>query len=187
MEEKVHIVALLGSFRTGSFNKIILDSAIEMCPESATIEKAEIVNLPLYNGDFEGNMPQEVKNFKEKIKSADAILIVSPEYNYSIPGGLKNALDWGSRPYGDNSFDRKPVGLMTASPGSLGGSRCQYHLRQCIVFLNMFAFNTPEVMVGNVQEKVTDDGKLKDQHTRDKILEYLLALIDWTGKTKLLA
>lgn len=184
MEEKVHIVALLGSFRKGSFNKIILDYAIEMCPESATLEMVEIAHLPLFNGDFEQNMPQEVISFKEKIKSADVILIVSPEYNYSIPGGLKNALDWGSRPYGDNSFDRKPVGMMTASPGMLGGARCQYQLRQCFVFLNMFALNTPEVMVGNVQEKVTEDGKLKDQHTKDKIIEYLIALIDWSRKTK---
>lgn len=184
MEEKIHIVALLGSLRSGSFNKIILNSAIEMCPTGADIEKVEIGHLPLFNGDFEGSLPSEVVDFKNKIKSADAVLIVTPEYNYSIPGGLKNALDLGSRPYGDNSFDKKPVGIMSASPGNVGASRAQYHLRQCFVFLNMFPFNTPEVIVGNIQEKVTEDGKLKDQHTQEKIVEYLNALIDWTKKIK---
>jgi chromate reductase len=184
MEDKIHIVAMLGSLRSGSFNKIVLNSAIELCPQGASIEIAEIGNLPLYNGDFEGNMPQEVRSFKEKIKSADSILIVTPEYNYSIPGGLKNALDWGSRPYGDSSFDKKPVGVMTASPGSLGGSRCQYHLRQAFVFLNMFPMNVPEMIIGSIQDKTTEDGKLKDQHSKDKILEYLNALIDWSKKIK---
>lgn len=184
MDEKIKIAALLGSLRTGSFNKIILDTAIELCPSTATIEKVEFANVPLYNGDHEGSPPPEVLTFKEKIRSADAILIVTPEYNYSIPGGLKNALDWGSRPLQDNSFDNKPVAIMSASPGQVGAARAQYHLRQCFVFLNMHPLNSPEVIVGNVQEKVDNDGKLKDQHTKDKIVEQLNALVDWTKKVK---
>ena len=183
MEDKLHIVALLGSLRQDSFNKMVLNKAIEVCPQDATIEKLDISILPIYNGDDENNLPSVVVDFKSKIKSADAILIVTPEYNYSIPGGLKNALDWGSRPYTDNSFEGKPVSIMSASPGMLGGSRAQYQLRQCFVFLNMFPINRPEVIINNVQDKVTA-GQLTDQHSIDKITEQLTALISWTKKIK---
>lgn len=181
MPQQLRIVALLGSLRATSFNKSILDYASAHCPADAKIEIAEIKELPLFNADFETNLPETVKTFKAKIKSADAILLVTPEYNYSIPGALKNAIDWGSRPYTDNSFFEKPVGIMTASTGPVAGSRCQYHLRQCFVFLNMFCLNRPEMMVGSVQEKIVD-GQITDEHTKTKVVEYLTALIAWTKK-----
>ena len=126
----------------------------------------------------------KVREFKSRIRGADAILIATPEYNYSVPGVLKNAIDWASRPYGDNAFDGKPVGIMGASIGNLGTARAQYHLRQSLVFLNMFPLNQPEVMIPEAHEKFDEDGKLKDEHTREKIQELLQALVEWTRKLK---
>lgn len=109
------------------------------------IEIIDIEGVPLFNQDLEEKMSEKVKEFKAKIKAADAILIVTPEYNYSVPGVLKNAIDWASRPYGDNSFGGKPVAVMSASQGMLGGARAQYHLRQTFVSLNIHPVNRPEV------------------------------------------
>ena len=133
----------------------------------------------MFNQDLEANLPQSVAEFKKKIKDADAILVATPEFNYSIPGVLKNALDWGSRPYGDNSFDDKPAAIMGASIGMIATGRAQYHLRQMFVFLNVHAINRPEVMVGTAADKFDKDGKLTDQHSRDKIRECLDALVAW--------
>lgn len=183
MEDKLHIVAMLGSLRRESFNKIVLQTAIELCPSTAYVDVADIGPLPLFNGDMEESMPQVVTDFKTKVASADAIIFVTPEYNYSIPGVLKNAIDWCSRPVTNNVLDSKPVSIMSASPGMMGGSRAQYHLRQCFVFLNMFPINRPEVIINNVQEKISE-GKISDQKTIDKITEQLNALIAWTKRLK---
>jgi chromate reductase len=129
-------------------------------------------------------MPEKVKEFKAKIKAADAILIATPEYNYSISGVLKNAIDWASRPYGDNSFKGKPVGLMSASIGILGGARAQYHLRQSFVFLDMYPLNKPEVMVAFAPQKFDRNGKLTDESTRKIIRQLLENLVDWTRRLK---
>jgi chromate reductase, NAD(P)H dehydrogenase (quinone) len=125
-----------------------------------------------------------VRLFKERIRAADALLIVTPEYNYSIPGVLKNAIDWASRPYGDSAFDGKPVAIMGASVGMLGTARAQYHLRQCCVFLNMHPLNQPEVMVPAVQDKVDSQGRLTDAKTRLKIGELLEALAAWVRRLR---
>ncbi len=179
---KIKIVGLVGSLRKDSFNKVIMEQALKSCPPTAEIEILGI-ELPLFNQDLENNLPQKVKDFKAKIKVADAILIASPEYNYSIPGVLKNAIDWASRPYGDNSLESKPVAIMSASIGMLGGARMQYHLRQSFVFLNMFALNRPEVIVPFAQEKI-ENGEVKDEKTREKIEELVEALIVFTKKSK---
>jgi chromate reductase len=178
--QKIKIIGLVGSLRKDSYNKALMNEAIKICPPEAEIEVADI-NLPLFNQDQEKDLQMVVKDFKQKIRQADAILIASPEYNYSVPGVLKNALAWASRPYGDNSLESKPVGLMSASSGMLGGSRAQYHLRQSFVFLNMHPLNRPEVMVSFVQEKIKD-GKIQDEKTKEKIHELVTALIDWTKK-----
>jgi chromate reductase len=125
-----------------------------------------------------------VRQFKTAVKSADAILIVTPEYNYSVPGVLKNAIDWVSRPYGDSAWDGKPVAIMGASVGMLGTGRAQYHLRQMFVFLNMFPLNQPEVMIANADEKFDEQGNLKDEKTAQKIRELLEALAGWTRALK---
>jgi chromate reductase, NAD(P)H dehydrogenase (quinone) len=125
-----------------------------------------------------------VQKFKSKIRAADAILIATPEYNYSIPGVLKNAIDWASRPYGDNAFDGNPVAMMGASIGTLGTARAQYDLRRSFVFLNMLSLNQPEVMVPLAQDKVDSSGKVTDEKTRKKIKELLQSLVVWTQRIR---
>ena len=143
-----------------------------------------MANIPLYNQDLDGQAPSSVLEFKDKIKTADAILIATPEYNYSIPGVLKNAMDWASRPYGDNSFDNKPLAIMGASIGNLATARAQYHLRQTCVFLNMHVVNQPEVMVASVQDKVDSNGVLTDETTKGIIKNLLFNLVELTRKLK---
>ncbi|MDP2932019.1 MAG: NAD(P)H-dependent oxidoreductase, partial [Chloroflexota bacterium] len=138
--------------------------------------------IPLFNQDLEKSVPEKVKEFKAQIRSADAILMATPEHNYSIPGVLKNAIDWASRPYGDNSFEGKPVAVMSASTGMLGGARAQYHLRQVFVFLNMHPLNRPEVFVTFANQKFDEKGKLTDEKTKEFIKQLLEALVAWTRK-----
>ena len=180
--DKIKILGFGGSFRKGSYNKALLNAAKELVPEDAVLEIFDISGIPLYNQDLENEMPDAVKEFKEKIKAADAILIATPEYNYSIPGFLKNAIDWASRPYPDNSFNGKPVAVMSASGGAMGASRAQYHLRQSFVFLNMHPVNKPEVIVTFASEKIDAEGRLMDQKTREKIAELLRSLVDFTRR-----
>jgi len=125
-----------------------------------------------------------VRELKRKVREADAILIATPEYNYSVPGVLKNAIDWASRPPGDNSWDGKPVAVMSASIGMIAGARAQYHLRQTFVYINMHALNRPEVMVPNVADKVDASGMVTDAKTRQKVKELLVALAAWTWRLK---
>ncbi len=125
---------------------------------------------------------EKLREFKSRIRAADAILISTPEYNYSIPGVLKNAIDCASRPYSDNAFNLKPVAIMGASIGMLGTARAQYHLRQCFVFLNCFGLNQPEVIVPFAEEKFDSSGYLVDQKTRDKVKALLTALVAWSER-----
>ena len=184
MEKIINILGFAGSLRKGSFNKSLLRAAIEMVPPDAKLEVFDLEGIPPFNQDMENQPPEKVKEFKGKIRVADAILIATPEYNYSIPGVLKNAIDWTSRPYGDNALEGKPVALMGASIGMLGTARAQYHLRQTFVFLNMHPLNKPEVMVPFANDKVDKEGKLTDPKTKEKIRELLESLIVWTRKLK---
>lgn len=179
----IKILGIAGSLRKGSLNKAALKAAQSLVPKNATIDIFESLgDMPPFNQDQENNPPQVVKQLKEAIRKADAILFVTPEYNYSIPGVLKNAIDWASRPYGDNAWEGISVAIMGASSGMLGTARAQYHLRQIFVFLNMFPLNRPEVMIPNAQDKFDKQGNLTDEHTRDKIKQLLKALVDWTIK-----
>ena len=182
MEKAIHILGFAGSLRKGSFNKSLLRAAVEIVPRDAKLEIFDLEGIPPFNQDLEHQPPEKVKQFKAKIRAADAILIATPEYNYSIPGVLKNAIDWASRPHGDNAFERKPVALMGASIGMLGTARAQYHLRQTFVWLNMYPLNKPEIMVSFANKKIDEDGKVTDPETREKIRELLGALIFWTRK-----
>jgi len=184
MEKIVSILGFAGSLRKNSFNRSILRAALELVPENAKLEIFDLEGIPPFNQDLEGQVPEKVKNFKVKIKAADAILISTPEYNYSIPGVLKNAIDWASRPYGDNSFEGKPVAIMGASPGMTGTARSQYHLRQTFVFLDMHPINRPEVIVPFANEKIDEQGRVTDPKTREKIRELLESLIAWTRRLK---
>jgi chromate reductase len=184
MEKKIKILGFAGSLRKNSYNRSLLHAALEWVPKDTELEIFDLEGIPPFNQDLENQPPQKVKEFKEKIRAADAILIATPEYNYSIPGVLKNAIDSASRPYGDNAFEGKPVAVMGASIGMLGTARAQYHLRQCFVFLNMYPVNQPEVMVPFAQEKIDQNGRVTDQKTKEKIRELLESLVAWTRSLK---
>ena len=181
MKGPIAILGFAGSLRRGSYNKALLRAAQELVPGAATLEIFDLEGIPPFNQDAEGEPPERVREFKSKIRAADAILIATPEYNYSIPGVLKNAMDWASRPYGDNAFKGKPVGIMSASTGMMGGARAQYHLRQVFVFLEMWPINRPEVIVTFAAEKIKD-GKVIDENTRKYIRGLLEELIDYHSK-----
>ncbi len=176
------IIGFAGSLRKDSYNKALLRAAVELVPEGVVLEIFDLDGIPPFNQDLENDPVEKVKEFKSRIRAADAVLIATPEYNYSIPGVLKNAIDSASRPYGDNAFEHKPVAIMGASPGMIGSARAQYHLRQCFVFLSCFALNHPEVMVSHAQDKIDKDGKVTDQKTRELIRQLLESLLAWTKR-----
>lgn len=182
MDKLITILGFAGSLRKDSYNKALLRAAMELMPKEAKLEVFDLEGIPPFNQDLENQMPERVKEFKAKIKAADAILIATPEYNYSIPGVLKNAIDWASRPYGDNSFEGKPVAIMSASIGLLGGARAQYHLRQSFIFLDMHPINRPEVIVTFAPQKIDEKGNLTDKETRKRMNELLEKLVDWTRR-----
>ncbi len=184
MAPRFKVLGIAGSLRKGSFNKAILRAAVELAPEDVSIEVLDLAGIPPFNQDLDQQPPDSVKDLKAKVRAADAILIATPEYNYSVPGVLKNAIDWGSRPYGDNAWDDKPVAIMGASPGMIGTARAQYHLRQSCVFLNMHPLNRPEVMVTFAADKIDADGNLKDQNTAEHIRKLIDGLVAWTKRLR---
>jgi chromate reductase len=184
MSESVRILGIAGSLRKASFNRAALRAAQQLVPDGATLESFELDGIPPFNEDLERSLPPAVAALKAKIREADAILIVTPEYNYSIPGVLKNAIDWGSRPYGDNAWDGKPVAIMGASIGALGTARAQYHLRQTFVFLNMYPLNKPEVMISTAAQRFDEHGHLTDETSRKLVGQLLAALVAWTRRLR---
>jgi chromate reductase len=177
MEKQLLILGFAGSLRKGSYNKALLRAAAELLPKEAKLEIFDLEGIPPFNQELESRVPEKVKEFKAKIRAANAILIATPEHNYSVPGVLKNAIDWASRPHGDNSFEDKPAAIMSASTGMLGGARAQYHLRQTFVFLDMYPVNRPEVFVNFANQKIDEQGKLTDETARNIIKQLLEALV----------
>ena len=182
MEKPVIILGIAGSLRRGSYNRALLRIAQPLVPKDARMEVFDLDGIPPYNQDDELNPPERVALFKSRIRAADAILFATPEYNYSVPGVLKNAIDWASRPYGDNAWTGKPVAVMGASVGALGTARAQYHLRQSFVFFNMHPVNQPEVMVSSAAQRFDEQGNLVDQKTKELIGKLLENLVAWTRK-----
>jgi chromate reductase len=183
MSDILHILGIPGSLRRDSFNCRALEVATQLTPNKVDLTLfTKLGDIPLFDQDHENQPPAAVRELKQEIRRADAILIATPEYNYSVPGVLKNAIDWASRPYGDNAWEGKPAGIMSASISMLGGARAQYHLRQIMVFLNMHPLNKPEVIIPQAQDKFAADGTITDQHTREKITALLDALVKWTLK-----
>ena len=182
MNKPITILGIAGSLRRQSYNRSALRAAQQLVPEGATLEIFELDGIPGFNQDEEQNPPAKVVQLKERVRAANAILFVTPEYNYSVPGVLKNAIDWASRPYGDNAWDGKPAAIMGASIGNIATARAQYHLRQIFVFLNVLALNRPEVMIGNAAERFDTNGNLTDETTKDYIRRLLQALVDWTQR-----
>ena len=180
---KLKILGISGSLRRDSYNSIILKEAAKLMPQDAELEIISLENLPMYNQDLEYTAIPAVDEFKSKIKAADAILFSSPEYNYSVPGVLKNAIDIASRPWGDNDWAEKPVAIIGATMGNLGTSRMQYHFRQIMNGVNALTLSRPELMISSAQEKIINN-ELSDEHTKEKISELLVALVDWAKKIK---
>jgi chromate reductase len=179
---KMKILGIAGSLRNGSYNLHALRAAQKLVPPNTELEIVTLHGIPPFSEDDEQNPPASVTEFKKKITEADAILFATPEYNYSIPGVLKNAIDWASRPYGQSAWTGKPVAVMGASAGNLGSARAQYHLRQTFVFLDMYAVNQPEVMIGSAYQKFDQEGNLGDEKAKEMIARLLQALVDWTKR-----
>ncbi|HEX4157077.1 MAG TPA: NAD(P)H-dependent oxidoreductase [Rhizomicrobium sp.] len=184
MADHIRVFAFCGSLRKGSFNRMALRAAEEHAPEGMSFDTSDIGEFPLYNEDVRQlGFPAAVENVREKIRAADAVLFVTPEYNYSLPGVLKNAIDWASRPP-DQPFAAKPAAIMGASPSMLGSARAQYHLRQVCVYLNMFPVNQPEVLIAAADRKFDADGRLTDEPTRKLVAQLMKALADWTERLR---
>jgi chromate reductase len=184
MAQPVRILGIAGSLRKASYNRSALRAAAGLLPEGATLEDFDIDGLPGFSEDIEKSPPAKVVELKSRVRAADAILFSTPEYNYSVPGVLKNAIDWASRPYGDSAWTGKPAAIMGASVGTLGTARAQYHLRQMMVFLNMHPLNQPEVMIANASSRFDAQGNLTDEKTREHIQKMLKALVEWTNRLR---
>jgi chromate reductase len=182
MNSPLTILGIAGSLRQGSYNRMALRAAQQLAPKDAKVETFDLHGIPPFNQDEEKTPPPIVVEFKKQIRAANAILIATPEYNYSVPGVLKNAIDWASRPYGDSAWNEKPVAVMSAAGGVLGGARAQYHLRQSFIFLNMYALNQPEVMIAKAHEKFDANGNLTDETAKQLIQQLLQNLVDWTRR-----
>lgn len=180
-EGSVKILGFAGSLREGSYNRALLRAAAEVAPEDVEVVAFDLRGIPLYDGDVEQRgFPEVVVAFKREIRDADAVLVVTPEYNWSFPGVLKNALDWATRPAGDNPFRGKPVAVMGASTGAWGTLRAQLHLRQVLASLEARQLHRPEVLVTHARDKFDAQGCLVDEATRARVRELLAALRDWS-------
>lgn len=179
MDKKLHLAGISGSLRKGSFNTMLLNAAADLLPEGVTMSILSIKDIPVYNGDLDlpevPERPESVNIFRDALARADALVIVSPEYNYSIPGGLKNAIDWASRGL-DSPLLNKPVALMGATPGMWGTVRMQTAFLPVFQALNMKPVQKPEVLVAIAGSKFDESGKLTDQLTSDSIVKKLEAL-----------
>lgn len=174
---KINILGIAGSLRKGSYNRYALQAAQELLPDGATLDLVDLHGISVFNQDDESVPPAAVLDFKRKILAADAILFATPEYNYSLPGGLKNAIDWASRPYGQSAWQGKTAAIMGASVGNFGTARAQYDLRKILVALDMPVVIQPEVMIGNAAERFDQDGSLTDERSRQLIRKLLSTLV----------
>lgn len=184
---KINILGIIGSLRKDSYNAFALKAAQELLPDGATLETVNLYGIPVFNQDDEMAPSNAVLEFKQKIMAADAILFATPEYNYSLPGGLKNAIDWGSRPSGQSAWKGKTAAIMGVSIGNFGTARAQYDLRKILVALDMPVVVQPEVMIGNAAERFDQKGVLTDKRSRELIRKLLGALVQLeksAGRTK---
>jgi chromate reductase, NAD(P)H dehydrogenase (quinone) len=174
------IAIIVGSLREASLNRKLARSICAMRNDNLECSMIEIGDLPLYNQDSDANPPQQYVRFRQQIAEADGVLFVSPEYNRGIPGVLKNAIDVGSRPYGQSAFDKKPAAIVTASPGSIGGFGANHQIRQAAVFLNMPVMQQPEAYLGHVSDDSFDaDGCLKEGPLKELVASLAHAFHDW--------
>lgn len=186
VSDRFRILGIPGSLRRASYNRGLLRSALEVAPNGVDIELVDLAPIPLFNADVEARGdPEPVREFKERIRAADALLIATPEYNYNIPGVLKNAIDWASRPPADSVLRQKPIALMGAFPGRFGTARSQLALRQVFVFTGSFVLVKPELMVSGAAQLFDAEGNLRDEETRRRIRGLIDALMDWAARVEL--
>lgn len=183
MTDQINVFGVSGSLRKGSFNTMLLRTAQKLAPEGMSIEAYDgLGEIAPYNDDVKNaGFPDNVQALMDRILAADALLIVTPEYNYSIPGVLKNAIDWTSRG-NPQPFKNKPILIMGAAMGALGTARAQYDLRRSFIFLEGLVMNRPEVFVGAAHTKFDGDGTLKDEATADIVKQALEAFAEWVGR-----
>ena len=180
---QLRVAGIAGSLRARSFNRALLRAAVELAPESLSIEIVPIEEVPLYNEDLERKGdPPAVAAMKRAIDEADGLLVVTPEYNFGVPGVLKNAIDWASRPPRKSVLQNKPAMILGASPGMLGAARAQMQLRQAFVFTETIVMPQPEVLVARAGEKFDDDLRLTDEKTRAHLAKALEAFAEWIRK-----
>ena len=184
MSDMVKILGIAGSLRQNSYNRAALGAASKLLPAGAQLDTFDLSGIPMFDQDDKGKLPDTVAALKSRIRQADALLFVTPEYNYSISGVLKNAIDWGSRPYGDNAWFGKPAAIMGASVSSIGTARAQYHLRQVFVSLNLFVLNQPEVMINEAAKRFDSQGNITDDKTKDLIRQLLQGLVGLSARMK---
>lgn len=174
-----NIGVIVGSLRKESFNLKTAKTLIELAPQSLSLELLDIANLPMFNEDLEETPPKEWVALREKIRSVDGFLFLTPEYNRSVTGVLKNAIDVGSRPYGENSWDGKPAAVVSVSIGNISGFGANHHLRQSLVFVNVPTMAQPEAYIGDAAALFDDNGKLTSDSTKDFLSSFMDAFEKW--------
>jgi chromate reductase len=184
MAEPYTVATLVGSLRAGSLNRKAARAIAALAPPSLRFEEVEIGRLPLYNEDLERDPPREWTEFRDRVRGVDAVLFVTPEYNRSVPGLLKNAIDVGSRPYGKSVWSRKPAAVVSVSPGGIGGFGANHHLRQSLVFLDMPVLQQPEAYIGNAANLFGDQGEVKNEGTEKFLRTFVQAFADWVTLIK---
>jgi chromate reductase len=179
MSKTYNVAVLVGSLRKASFTRKVAEAMIALAPTSLKLEIVEWGDVAVFNQDDEQNPPAANAAFKERIRRADAVLFATPEYNRSVPGGLKNALDVASRPYGDSAWNGKPAAIVSVTPGALGAFGANHHLRQSLVFLNMPTVQQPEAYVSNAATLFDDSGALTNDSTRAFLDGFMKTFADW--------
>jgi chromate reductase len=176
-------LGIAGSLRQGSYNRGLIRAAAEVAPAGTSVVSYDLAEIPMFNADIEaGGDPPAVADFKRAIAAADALLIATPEYNHCVPGVLKNAIDWASRPARQSALTGKPVAIMGASTSPGGTARAQAHLRDGLAYTNGFVLPLPEVLVGLAREKFDEAGNLTDDDAMGEVRDLLVALAAWTGR-----
>jgi chromate reductase len=182
MSQPRKVAVVVGSLRKDSFTRKVARAIEALAPKTLSFEEVPIGDLPLYDQDSEAQPPQAYVDFRNRIRAADAVLFATPEYNRSVPGGLKNAIDVGSRPYGQSSWDGKPAAVVSVSPGAIGAFGANHHLRQSLVFLNMPVLQQPEAYVGNAANLFNEKGEVANEGTAEFLRSIAAAFAAWIDK-----